>query len=367
MKDPRLTRRRFMAITGAGAASAGLAGAWRVQDARAADGDTASYRGDPGAGRQLADAVITAFEQHRVVAIGEMHSHQEHHDALQIMLADPRLPEAVDDIVVEFGNSLYQPVMDRFTVGPAMENHELRQVWRNTTQSPLQTWDQPIYEHFYRTVRAANWPLPADKQIRVLLGDPPIDWSTVTTQQQLAPFGAERDSYPASLVEQEVLAKGRRALICYGGVHVAHSYKGKGSGAVALIEEHTGERAYVIAAAGHPRLSSYPRRSVIACKGTWLEAADSGQFDYLPAYTCGVPLGLLTDAVLYLGQLADQTQTPWNPAIYLDPVYWAELQRRNAIKGNTVDLAQLRQELPVAWPLPTAPNCPPASPAPTSA
>ncbi len=218
MKEPRLTRRRFMAATGTGVASAGVAAAWMAQSAGAAPDDSS---------RQVADAVLAAFEQHRVVAIGEMHSHQEHHDALQALLADPRLPEVVDDIVVEFGNALYQPVMDRFAAGPAVENPQLRPVWRNTTQSPLQTWDQPVYEHFYRAVRAANWTLPAYKQIRVLLGDPPVDWSKVTRQDQIP--GGERDAHMASVVEQEVLAKGRRALICYGSVHVVHSYKGRGS------------------------------------------------------------------------------------------------------------------------------------------
>jgi hypothetical protein len=76
---------------------------------------------------------------------------------------------------VEFGNALYQPTMDRFAAGAAVENTDWRLVWRNTTQSPVSTWDAPVYEQLYRMVRATNWPLPSQKQIRVLLGDPPID------------------------------------------------------------------------------------------------------------------------------------------------------------------------------------------------
>jgi hypothetical protein len=294
--------------------------------------------------------VIEAFRRHRIVAIGEMHGQQEHHDALQTLLADPRLPEVVDDIVVEFGNALYQPVMDRFVAGPAESNPELRLVWRNTTQSPLQTWDMPVYEQFFRMVRAANWTLPPGQQVRVLHGDPPIDWSKITTRDQVLAFGLQRDAHMAALVEQEVLAKGRRAMICYGSEHVVHSYRGRGSGGVALIEEQTGQRPYVIVAGSHPRLSSYPRRTVIPCKGTWLGSTDADQFSNMPFCGDNVPLVLLADAVLYLGQPADLTQSVWNPAIYLDPLYWAELQRRNAIMGNNVDLEQYRQEQPVSWP-----------------
>jgi len=352
MTNPKLSRRRFMAIAGAGTALTGGA-AWAAQRASAAGGGGSPGGGtSPASGQLLADTVMAAFERHRLVAIGEVAGHQEHHDALQILLADPRLPEAADDIVVEFGNSLYQTTVDRFTSGPAVQNPDLRLIWRNTTQSPLNTWDMPVYEQFYRMVRAANWTLPQEKQIRALLGDPPIDWPKMTTKRQVQAIGARRDSHMASVVEREVLDKGRRALICYGANHILHGYN-----AVARIERTTGQRVYVIVAAGHPRLSSYPRRTVIACKGTWLESADVGQFAYFPPH-CGIPLGSLADAVLYLGPLTDQTHSVWNPAIYLDPIYWTELQRRNAINGG-INLEEYRQEQPVNWQTPTGPGCPP--------
>src|SRR5262249_34767769 len=80
----------------------------------------------------------------------------------------------------------------------------------------------------------------------------------------------------------------------------------------------------------------------------------------MPSLFCGAPLGSLADAVLYLGQEKDQTQSLWNPAIYLDPEYWAELRRRNAIMGNHVDLAkQYRQEQSVRQPVPARPRGPP--------
>jgi hypothetical protein len=38
-----------------------------------------------------------------------------------------------------------------------------------------------------------------------------------------------------------------------------------------------------------------------------------------------------------------------NPAIYLDPAYWAELRRRNDVMGGIVDLDSYRQERPVVY------------------
>src|SRR5262249_1003939 len=166
------------------------------------------------------------------------------------------------------------------------------------------------------------------------------------------------DAYMAWVVGPAVLDKGRRALIRYGGVRVAHAPAGdSGGGGVAQVEQETGQHVYVILAGGHPRLALYPRRTVIPCHGTWLESADAGKFGYMPSLFCGAPLGSLADAVLYLGQEKDQTQSLWNPAIYLDPEYWAELRRRNAIMGNHVDLAkQYRQEQAGRWPVPAGPR-----------
>src|SRR5580704_3623358 len=41
-------------------------------------------------GRELAGTVLEAFTRHRLVGIGESHGLQNHHDALQMLLTDPR-------------------------------------------------------------------------------------------------------------------------------------------------------------------------------------------------------------------------------------------------------------------------------------
>jgi hypothetical protein len=307
---------------------------------------------DVPAGRTLADTVLAAFRTHRLVGLGEAHQLQNHHDALTLLLTDPRLPEVVDDIVVEFGNALYQDTIDRFSSGHPVDNADLRLVWRNTTQSPHQTWDAPVYEQFFRTVRAVNAPLPPTRQIRVLLGDPPLDWSTVTSFHQLrAIAGRQRNTHAASVIAQQVLASGRRALICYGLDHLAHG------GSLAGILERAGERPYVIAdfvpAAGDTgglasRFSRYARDTVIPAAGTWLGSVDAGLFS--ADGQCGLRLESVFDAALYLGQPENLTASWPNPAIFLDPGYWKELQHRNALGGGT-SLSSYRQEGPALYPL----------------
>lgn len=200
-------RRGF--LTASAVAVAGLGAAGLVAPGAAAASAVPRRPGQAG----LTDAVLAAFRTHRLVALGEAHILQEHHDVLQTLISDPRLPAVVDDIVVEFGNALYQDMIDRFILDVRPVNDaDLRPVWRNTTQSPAGTWDNPVYEQFFRRVRAVNLTLPPGQRIRVLLGDLPIDWPKITTPQQLASLQPKRDPYAASVVEQQVLAKGRRAL-----------------------------------------------------------------------------------------------------------------------------------------------------------
>ncbi len=68
-----------------------------------------------------------------------------------------------------------------------------------------------MYAQVYRTARAANWVQPPGKRMRVLLGDPPIDWTKITNLGEYRVF--ERQHGPAfwvPLVKKEVLAKGHR-------------------------------------------------------------------------------------------------------------------------------------------------------------
>jgi hypothetical protein len=176
-----------------------------------------------------------------------------------------------------------------------------------------------------------------------------------------------------------VLAKGRRALLCYGAAHLVR--RGPGlrvpPSLASIIEQRSGEQMYTIGdlvpSAADPgglagQLSRYPPGAVIPAAGTWLGAVDAGLLFHVIAFGPdrapvnpfrGVPLGSLLDAGLYLGQPAALTASRPNPAIYLDPAYWEELQRRNTLlAGRAVNLDSYRREQPAQYPLPQLPPPP---------
>ena len=123
--------------------------------------------------------IIEAFQTHPIVAVGEgPHGNLQGHAFRLALIRDARFAASVQNVVVESGNALYQALMDRFTSGEDVPSSLLRAVWQDTTQnSPV--WDRPIYEELFREIRARNRDLPEERRLRVLLGDPPVDWTKV--------------------------------------------------------------------------------------------------------------------------------------------------------------------------------------------
>ena len=163
--------------------------------------------------------ILEAFRAHRLVAIG--HHDDESQAFLRALISDDRFSGTVNDIVVEFGSARYQELMDRYQRGERVPARELEQVWQNVT-GPNGSFDVPAIERFFRAVRDKNWLLPEQRRMRVLLGEPPIDWTQIQSEAdyvaQLKTVG-NRDAYVAELIRGEVLDKGRRALIVYGSLH----------------------------------------------------------------------------------------------------------------------------------------------------
>jgi hypothetical protein len=223
-------------------------------------------------------AIIDPFTSHSVVALSEDHGNEQGHAFRLELIRDTRFGVVVNDIVVEFGNALYQERMDRFIRGEDVPYAELREVWQNTTQAHS-VWDRPIYEEFFRTVRSVNASLPRERQLRVLLGDPPVDWKAVTAgTQRLAPLMADRDRFPAALIHREVLATRRRALVIYGGNHLFRA----GRSLVRELERMSGTRVFTVALATRtsfdllkqiePAVNSWRAPAIAFTRGTSLDS-----------------------------------------------------------------------------------------------
>jgi hypothetical protein len=325
------------------------------------------------ASRAAVDAVpavtglLDLFASSALVALGEMHGLQEEADFVAALLHHPAFPTTVQVMVVEYGNARYQGIVDRFVAGEPIAAADLRPVWRDIFGLGF---DAPIYEQFFRTVRAINRTLPPGQRLRVLLGDPPVDWSQVAQKEDLIPWLSQRDAHFAEVVETQVCARGYRALLIAGGMHFVRDWPlvlpTEGDNVVQRLERSRPGRVHVIlphygfgrqTSVLEATLAECPIPSLISLQTTWLGELDARllQEDLIfhpnpdlpppPPLKQGVTLGSAADSYLYLGPRSSLTRSTINPAIYRgDEPYMSEIQRRFWVIGIPLKVENLLPE-----------------------
>ena len=271
------------------------------------------------------DAYAALFEaagQRPLVAFLEEHGSARQHAFLRSLVARPEFGRAFDDVVVEFGSARYQVTIDRYVRGERVPRSSLSRVWRRTTQVSG-VWNDPAYEAFFRAVQRANVGRPPAERIRVLLGDPPIDWRRIRTERCprrprpscLEYWLGRRGEHYANVALNKVLARGRRALLIAGVFHLIRPPADQPWNETAIIERrHPGAVFTVLPhyLFGGPdseelerRIQRWPVPSLALTRGTWLGALPA-RFAFGDGPISETPLlgGRLDDRMdgyLYLG------------------------------------------------------------------
>jgi hypothetical protein len=162
-------------------------------------------------------AIVDALRTHDVVALTDPHSNVQVQTFLLSLIGDPRFVSSVNDIVIETASARYQDAIDRFVRGDDVQRDVLRKAWEEHVV-PNSLGVQA--EEVIRAVRATNASLRSERRLRVIAGDPPIDWDNITSAEDLQRWVELRDSYPSDLIRRQVLDRGRRALVLYGQGHL---------------------------------------------------------------------------------------------------------------------------------------------------
>ena len=170
----------------------------------------------PEAGDSDGTDIATVLRAHRVVLIGEIHRWPAEHRLLRELLERAAIEGGATDVVVEFGNARHQALVDRYVAGADVSIDIVARAWQDTTQGAV--WDTSDYAAFYAAVRAHNARHPTHR-LRLVLGDPPFR-PEATPPEEIDYWVLQRDIHFAHVVQREVVARDRRALVVAGVGHV---------------------------------------------------------------------------------------------------------------------------------------------------
>lgn len=301
----------------------------------------------------LNTSILDLYKQFPIVAIGEgQHNSALTFEWLSTLINEEEFPVVVKNIVVEFGASEYQFVMDDFVNDKDVPDSLFQKCWRETTQ--IMVWDSPIYEHFFREIKEINKGLPEGKRIRVLLGD--------------QSFGSKRfdDEHVFHIIEKEVLGKNQTALLVYGDLHFvkkdiftnyapAAELKKEFMNVIQFLEINYPDKAFSIWGSVNTTdsLTSeiLARENIKVPSLIYTANSELGEVDFRVFYPyptgfrsdaygndieesqhIQMPIKQIVDGIIYRGTWKEQNYLAPRPDhIYADTVYLNELIRREQI------------------------------------
>jgi hypothetical protein len=311
-------------------------------------------------------AITRAFEVHKIVMVGDLHGNKQEYELLRKLIGSADFADQANDIVMEIGNASSQDAVDKYVAGKNVPFDQVQTAWRN---SLLIGAASPVYEWLYAAVRDANRERPVNHGMRIVLCDPPIDWSKVHGFPDVEPFLSRQVSFCADVVKREVISKHRRALILMGMAHLLRTPKGPAS-----LERRlraAGASTYVIVTGTNSvgrtseeyalvdeRFSSFSSPVVLPFTGTWV-----GRLPAFPVTSGGPPLSpdLTTlrqggDALLYLGPRDSLTAVNMTDSDLVGTAYGTEVSRRlTLLFGASAEPFATKRETP-QFTRPTAPR-----------
>lgn len=316
------------------------------------------------------DGVLDLFKQKRVVALDDSHGLAQEEAFYSDLVRDSRFAEEVGNVVVEFGGSAAQNIIDRYVNGEDVSFTELRHVWTDVVgwlPGPFALG----FVNFYANVRAVNLKLPPEHRIKVWLGDPKIDWTKISSFKDLQPILARRDDNIFNIINDEILKKQKKTLLIIGGGHLVGPgslttrITGDSPNSMVVVSPFTGYIEADCNAKVVARAKDWPVPAVVGpIEGTWLKSElllpgcnylppeqverMKKQFaagpppgahgvapgktpsadDDMIAWQVNMRSGVKSDAILYLGPPDTLTESPIEPSFYLDPDYFKEMSRR---------------------------------------
>ena len=218
--------------------------------------------------------------------------------------------------------------------------------------------------------------------MRILCGDPYIDWEKVRNREDIEPYLGNRNEWYTQVVKDEVLAKHHRALLIMG---LLHFLRRRGPGYIETQLRQAGAKTYLIVpgtnvVGGYDdldhRFDSWTPPVIVSLADNWvgellaMPVVHGGEGLSRHVIIIGTPpppvkLQDAADALLYLGPRESLTHVSMTRVELDGTLYSKELQRRLTIEGSPSDWAtgDDKAEAP-QFPRPTSSDSAPSPPPP---
>lgn len=336
-------------------------------------------------------AVVSAFATHDIVMLGEMHGNKQEYAWLPSLVASPEFADRADDIVLEMGNSLYQSSVDRYISGEDVPLEQVQKTWRNTVA--VVGPPSPTTALLFQTVREENIKRKGKHQMRVICGDPYIDWEKVKDRKDISPYAANREQWFAQVVKDEVLSKHHRAFLIMGSAHFLRVPPFPRRISIEHELQAAGAKTYLIVAGTNTprgyddidhRFDSWPTPSIVPLTDNWVGelpaysiisggGAEGYQWMFSSESASAAPVKMkdVADALLYLGPRDTLLDVFMTRGELEGTPYENEIERRLTLEGMPLEIVPALEPETSEAPQFSRPKIakpePPAAPAPAPA
>ncbi len=165
--------------------------------------------------------ILQMFNNHNIIGLGEGEHHLlNSHQFFKKILDNKKIQETINIVIVEFANAGHQDILDKYIFGEEVSIEELQKIWRESTQCINQFGEATIYFELLQKIRDVNFTLASNKKIRVLGGDPPIDWTLISSLEDYLKINIKRELFAADLVIEYGVKHSKKVLMIYAEYHL---------------------------------------------------------------------------------------------------------------------------------------------------
>jgi len=263
-----------------------------------------------------------SYERYHIIGLDDgPQATVQTHAFIRSLLRDPEISNTIDYIIVEFANTSMQRVLDRYIAGEDIEPALYKNIWRRGTQATNVVYGEAsVYQQLLETIHDLNVKNKRHK-IRVIAGDPQIEWSSIKTKDEYTKSLSQVNMLPAKLAVRYGIDSGKHVLLIYGNAHFSR-----------LPEMMTGDSTKWsidnLVNTWHP----HSMITIGALKADEQQAKDVAiPLQYMcnaDSNTVAKMLNEKNDAVYYVGPA---TQWRTDDVVRIDKNYWPELNRRSIL------------------------------------